>query len=247
MILSGKHVLVTGAGKRLGRAIAELLLAPARGADVRLSAHYRTSRAEAESLAAWGKSHGRVVRPCAGDLGDVPSLQAMVKGAEAALGPVDVLVNCASDFYPTPADTVSEAEWDHFLSVNLKGQFFLAQAVAPGMKARGSGVIVNLGDVNAEKPMARYAPYNASKGGLLNLTRALAKEWAPTIRVNALHPGAVLAPPNYTDAQKEKAIERSLLKRWGTAEDVANGVLFLIEADYVTGQALNIDGGRSIN
>jgi NAD(P)-dependent dehydrogenase (short-subunit alcohol dehydrogenase family) len=246
MNLAGKHVLVTGAGKRVGRAIAELLLDPARGPDVRLTAHYRSSRAEADALAAWGRARGRDVRPAAADLADVAALRRLVADAEQALGPVDVLVNSASDFYPTPADTVTETEWDHFHTVNAKGQFFLAQAVAPGMRQRGAGVIVNIGDVNAERPVRGYAPYVASKGALSSLTRALAKEWAPTIRVNAVHPGAVLLPESYTEEQKRKAVARAPLGRWGTAHDVAYGVLFLVENDYVTGFGLNVDGGRSI-
>lgn len=246
MNLAGKHVLVTGAGKRVGRAIAELLLAPQRGKDVRMSAHFRSSREDVEALAAWGKKQGRSVRPCPADLSDVGRLRAMVAEAEAALGPVDVLVNSASDFYPTPADTLTPKDWDHFQAVNARGQFFLAQAVAPGMRARGTGVIVNIGDVNAEHPMAKYAAYVASKGALWSLTKALAREWAPTIRVNAVHPGAVLPPETYTEEQKAKAVRRAPLERWGTAEDVAQGVLFLIEADYVTGFGLNVCGGRSI-
>lgn len=246
MNLAGKHVLVTGAAKRVGRAIAELLLAPERGADVRLSAHYRSSKAEAEDLVAWGKRHGRTIRPCPADLADVAAIRKMVAEAEKALGPVDVLVNSASDFYPTPADTLDEKQWDHFQAVNAKGQFFLAQAVAPGMRARGAGVIVNVGDVNTEHPMAKYAAYVASKGALWSLTKALAREWAPTIRVNAVHPGAVLLPPDYSEEQKAKAVARAPLGRWGTAEDVAHGVLFLVEADYVTGFGLNVCGGRSL-
>ena len=243
MDLAGKHVLVTGAGKRLGRAISEKLIPY----GIKLSAHYRSSKAEAESLITIGRDRGAEVFPVAADLGDVPSLERMVASAVARFGPVDVLVNSASDFFPTPALDVTEAQWDHFLDVNLKGQFFLAQACArSGMRTRG-GLIVNLGDVNGERALKNFTPYVCSKAGLLMMTRNLAKEWAPEVRVNSVSPGAVLLPESYTEEQKKRSIERSLLKRLGTPDDIAEAVLFLAQNDYVTGFDLKVDGGRILS
>jgi pteridine reductase len=125
----------------------------------------------------------------------------------------------------------------------LKSQFFLTQAVAKTMK---QGVILNLADVNGERPMRNFTPYTCSKAGLLMMTRNLAKEWAPKIRVNSISPGAVLLPESYTEEQKQKSIDRSLLKRLGSPDDVAEGALFLIANDYITGFDLKVDGGRSL-
>ena len=160
-------------------------------------------------------------------------------------GPVDILVNSASDFFSTPALTCTEEEWDSLLDLNLKGQFFLAQACAKTMSDR-AGVIVNLIDVYAERSSRNFAAYSASKGGLLTLTRALAKEWAPLIRVNGVSPGSVLFPAHYKEEQKQKAIDRSLLKRAGCPQDITDAILFLISNNYITGINLCVDGGRSI-
>jgi pteridine reductase len=237
----GQHVLVTGAGKRLGRAIAEALLAR----PIRLTAHYHRSKPQAEELVARARARGSEAIALPADLGRVSELREMVRQAEARFGPIGILVNSASDFYPTPALDVTEAQWDHLLSVNLKGQFFLAQAAAHRMREKG-GVILNLCDVNGTRPMKRYTPYAVSKAGLLMLTRNLAKEWAPEIRVNAISPGPVLLPESYTPEQREKARERTLLKRLGAPEDIAAAALFLIGNDYITGADLAVDGGRSL-
>jgi pteridine reductase len=243
MDLKGRHVLVTGAAKRLGRAIAERLL----DYDIKLTGHYRTSAKELDELAALAKSRGRELLAVQADLADVPALQRAVDQAVKRFGPVAVLVSSASDFYPTPALDCTEKDWDHFQDVNLKGQFFLAQAVArTGMKQAG-GVILNLGDVNGERPIKNFAPYLVSKAGLLHLTRALALEWGPSIRVNAISPGAVLLPENYTPEQVQRSIDRSLLKRLGTAADIVEAAVFLIQNDYITGFDLKVDGGRILS
>lgn len=241
MRLKGTHVLITGAAKRVARAIAENLL----NDEIRLSAHYFRSRREAEALAAYARTKGREVQLVQGDLSLPQDCRRVAEQAEAAFGPVGVLVNSASDFYPTPVESVTEEIWDRLQDLNLKGQFFLAQAIAPKMLATG-GVILNLCDVNGERPMRNYTPYVVSKAGLLMLTRNLAKEWAPRIRVNAVSPGAVLLPESYDEEKKQKAIDKSLLKRLGSAEDIAWAARFLIENDYITGFNLRVDGGRSL-
>lgn len=241
MRLKGTHVLVTGAAKRVARVISENLLAD----EIKLSAHYFRSRREAEELVAWGKQRGREIALVQGDLSRREDCRRIAQEAEARFGAVDILVNSASDFYPTPVEDVTEEIWDKLQDLNLKGQFFLSQALAPSMLKKG-GCIVNLCDVNGERPMRNYTPYVVSKAGLLMLTKNLAKEWAPKIRVNAVSPGAVLLPENYDEAKKQKAIDRSLLKRLGSPDDIAHATRFLIENDYITGFNLRVDGGRSL-
>jgi pteridine reductase len=241
MKLTDAHVLITGSGKRLGRAIAEAFLP----AKIRLTAHYHKSSADAETLVARVKAAGGEAHAVGADLRDVASIRAIVTAAEKRFGPVDVLVNSASDFYPTPVLEVTPEQWDHLMDLNLKGQFFLAQACAIRMQEKG-GVIVNLVDVNAIRPMKKYTPYVVSKAGLLMVTRNLAKELAPKIRVCSISPGPVLLPETYTPEQVQRSIDRTLLKRLGTAEDIAQAALFLVGNDYLTGFDLAVDGGRSL-
>jgi len=245
MQLKDRHILVTGAAKRVGRAIAECLLDPARGPGVRLTAHYHQSETNARDLAATLKKRGRESHLVSADLRDPKALAAAMDSAVARFGPVDILVNSASAFYPTPANTVTPAQWDELLDTNLKGHFFLAQSFHRQLGNR-PGVIVNIADVNGEIGMKRHAPYSAAKGGLLALTRTLALEWAPRVRVNAVSPGPVLLPESYSEAQRRRSVERTLLGRVGSASDVALAVLFLVENDYVTGMNLRVDGGRSL-
>lgn len=235
MDLKDKHVFVTGAGKRIGRLFAETFLK----AGCRLTGHYFQSSAAVKEL------KGDRFFSVAADLRKVVQIQSAAQTSVAHFGPVDILVNCASDFYPTPTLQCSEEQWDDLLSVNLKGPFFLAQSLADGMQQRG-GVILNIADVNGERAIKNHAPYSVSKAGLLHLTRILAKEWAPKIRVNSVSPGAVLFPEHYTDEQKARSVARTLFKRAGDPRDVVEAGLYLIRNDYVTGFDLKVDGGRSI-
>ncbi len=240
MKIQGKTAFVTGSGKRLGRDIVETLLAQ----GVNIAAHYRTSKQEVEELVA--KFGEKRIYPFQADLRNLVELREAYKNAVAHFGQIEILINCASDFYPTPSLTCTEADWDHFLSVNLKGQFFLAQAFANALGEKAMGCIINLVDVSALSPRKNFVPYLASKAGLLSVTKALALEWAPRIRVNAVSPGPVLEPENYTEEQKQKAADTTLLKKWGTAKDISHAVLFLLQNDYVTGFELKIDGGKSL-
>lgn len=237
MRLKAKHVFITGAAKRVARTVAERLLKE----GARLTAHYHQSRAEAETLKALAPDRVTLVQ---GDLSDMGVMAGLVAQAEKAFGPIDVLINSASNFYPTPVETVTEAQWDDLTQINLKAPFFLAQAAFKSMKP--GSVILNIADVNGERAMRRHAPYSCAKAGLLMLTRNLAKEWAPRIRVNSISPGPVLLPLNYTEEQKQKSVERTLLKREGSPADIAEAALFLIEATYITGFDLKVDGGRSL-
>jgi pteridine reductase len=239
--LSGRVALVTGAAHRLGRATARRLHAA--GADV--AVHYHTSQAEAEALAeeltAQGDGKARAFG-CA--LEDGRNLGPLVESVAAELGGLDLLVNNAARFYPTPIEEVSEAAWDDLMATNLKAPFFLAQAAQEYLAARG-GCIINLGDVHAERPLAHHPVYSISKAGVVMLTRTLAKEMGPAVRVNAVAPGAALWPETgKEEAEKEALLGKTALGRASGPEPVAEAVHFLATADYITGQVLGIEGGR---
>lgn len=243
MNLSGKVALVTGSARRVGRAIA-LELAHA-GCD--LAIHYHQSQREAEDLR--GMIHGlnrRAVIIC-GDLGDARTPDSLVGEVHRNLGRLDVLVNSASTFDKRPLSESDEAFWLRTLQVNLLAPALLARAAAPLMQASGSGRIVNLGDTLAERPPAGFAAYCTSKAALQGLTRALAIELAPMITVNAVAPGIAEFPESYDEATRQRHIGKVPLKRAGTPEEVARLVRWLVaEGDYISGQVIAIDGGRSL-
>ncbi len=179
--------------------------------------------------------------------GDLTSLEARMRIVELARkqhGPIDILIASAADFSPTPADTATELEWDYLLDLNLKAPFFLAQECAQDLK-RG-GVIVFVCDIHERKPLKGFSAYSASKGGLWTLTRSLAAEWAPQVRVNSLSPGPVLPPESFTPEQTRRAAARTLQDRIGTPQDIVEGAAFLIRNDYVTGFDLRVDGGACL-
>ncbi|MFA9459748.1 pteridine reductase [Thiohalorhabdus methylotrophus] len=239
--LAGHVALVTGAAHRLGRATARHLHAA--GADVAI--HYHSSRAAAEALAeeleAQGPGRARVFG-CA--LEETANLGPLVEAVVAAFGGLDILVNNAARFYPTPLKEASEPAWDELLDTNLKAPFFLAQAAQEHLEARG-GAIINLADVHAERPLEHHPVYSVSKAGVVMLTRALAKEMGPRVRVNAVAPGAALWPDaGKSESDKEALLRHTALGRAGGEEPVAEAVHYLARADYVTGQVLSVDGGR---
>jgi pteridine reductase len=242
---SAPVMLVTGAARRVGAEIARTLHAA--GATVAI--HCRASRAEAEDLAA---SLNRL-RPGSAavftaDLLDVAALSPLVDAVVARFGRLDALVNNASSFFATKVGAVDTAIWDDLIGSNLRAPFFLAQAAAPHLAA-GGGCIVNITDIHAERPLKGYPVYCAAKAGLLGLTRALAQELGPRVRVNAVAPGAIEWPQGTEDfppAERAAIIGHSLLKRIGSPVDIAGTVKFLIfDAPYVTGQVINVDGGRT--
>ena len=243
-VLDGKVVLVTGAAKRIGRAIACELHA----AGARVMLHYRQAAHEATALAAAFNAHRPASAACvAADLLDCDALPGVVEATLAAFGQLDALVNNASSFYATPLGTVDAAAWDDLLGSNLKAPFFLTQTAASQLRAT-RGAVVNITDIHAERPMAGYPVYCAAKAGLLGLTRALAVELGPEVRVNAVAPGPILWPDDgqFPDTERAGIVAHTLLKREGSPAEIARCVRFLLaEADYVTGQVLNVDGGRS--
>jgi pteridine reductase len=242
--LAGKSVLITGAAKRVGAQIARVLHAA--GASVLL--HYRSSAEDAAALA----GELNALRPDSAqaaecDLLDVTQLPGLVARAVEAFGGLDVLVNNASTFYPTPVGDITEIDWDDLLGTNLKAPLFLAQAANAPLRER-AGLILNVADIHGLRPLRRYPVYSVAKAGLIMLTKALAREMGPHVRVNAVAPGPVMWPADGLDKElQEKIIRRTALKRPGSAEEVARACLyFAADAPYVTGQVLAVDGGRSI-
>lgn len=227
----------------MGRAIAEALAA--RGADVAIT--YRSSAAEAQGVVRRLRRRGVRALAVAVDQVDVGQIRDVVRQVERRLGRIDLLVNNASNFYPTPFGSVTVAQWDDLLNVNLRAPFFFAQVVAPGMRRRRRGVILNIADVAAYRPWPGYLPYCLAKAGVVALTTGLARALAPHVRVNAIAPGPILPPPGLSRAERRRASEATLLKRWGSPAEIAAAVCYLAgETDFVTGQVLAVDGGRLI-
>jgi pteridine reductase len=243
--LQEQVVLITGAGRRVGAVIARALHAA--GATVVL--HYRQSEAAAQALAEELRQRpgSAPVSLLQGDLLDVPALPGLIEAVLARHGRLDALINNASSFYPTPIGQIDLAAWNDLMGSNLQAPLFLTQAAAPALRASG-GAVVNITDIHAERPLAGYPLYSAAKAGLLGLTRALAIELAPQVRVNAVAPGPILWPEDSQFPTPERAaiIDHTLLKREGSPADIAAAVRFLLaDAPYMTGQVLNIDGGRT--
>lgn len=237
-------ILVTGAARRVGAVIAEALHVV--GARVVLHARHSVTEAEAlaQRLNAARADSARVVR---GDLLETSLIPSLVANAVAQFGRLDGLICNASSFFPTPIGSIDEVDWHDLVGSNFKAPLFLAQAAATHLRAN-CGAIVNITDIHAERPLAGYPLYSAAKGALLTLTRALAIELAPTVRVNAVAPGPILWPEDgqFPDTEREAIVQHTLLKRAGSPEDIARTVRFLMfDAPYITGQVINVDGGRS--
>jgi pteridine reductase len=242
--LAGKTVLITGAARRVGSAIVRAL----HGAGANLVVHYRRSANEAAQLAdELNAIRGKSVVTIQGDLLDISKLPSLVEFAVRTFGGLDMLVNNASSFYPTPVGEITPAAWDDLMGSNLKVPLFLSQAAAPALR-KSSGLILNIVDIHSLRPLRNYTVYCAAKAGLHMLTRSLAKELGPEVRVNGISPGPVLWPEGPGDtAGREKIIERTILKRMGTPEDIARSALFFAaSAPFITGQILAVDGGRSV-
>jgi pteridine reductase len=242
--LTGKTALITGAARRVGAEIARAL----HSAGASIVVHFRSSTAEATYLAR--ELNG--LRPGSAtlieqDLLDVARLPALVEHAVHTFGRLDVLVNNASTFYPTPVGEITQRSFDDLIGTNLRAPLFLAQASAPALR-ESHGLILNLADIHGMRPLKRHPVYSTAKAGLIMLTRSLARELGPEVRVNAIAPGPVLWPQDGLDqALQQEIIARTALKRVGSAQDVARAALFFAcEAPYVTGQVLAVDGGRSI-
>lgn len=238
-----KVALVTGGARRLGAAIALRLHAD----GWRVIVHCQQSMAAADTLAAQlNAARADSSSVVQADLADADAAAQLVVASCARWGRLDALVNNAAVFEAVPLADVNAAAWQRTLDVNLRAPFLLAQAAAPLLAARG-GAIVNLTDIYAERPKTGYAAYCVSKAGLAGLTRMLAREFAPAVRVNAVAPGAILWPEGATPADRQALIERTPLARCGEPADIADAVAYLLGAAFVTGQILAVDGGRSLN
>ncbi len=235
-----RTALVTGAGRRVGRAIAVAL--GARG--MRVAVHYHGAEQGAQETAQAIESVGGEAVTVRADLREAGAPARLVAEAAERLGSLDVLVNSAAVMVRTPLETVTEDVWDDIFALNLRAPFFCAQAAAARMG--DGGLIVNIADLAAFEPWTGYIPHGASKAGVVHITRALAKKLAPRIRVNAVAPGAVLLPDDWTADDAERLVGSTPLARLGSPEDVTQAVLYLVDADYVTGQTIIVDGGRHV-
>ena len=239
-----KVALITGAARRIGAAIAIQL----HRVGYNLILHYHHSKKEAETLCSsfnQRRSHSAVLFEA--ELRDITKLPRLVESAAGEWGRLDVLVNNASCFRKTPLGQVAEKDWDELMDANLKAPFFLSQLASPYL-AKTEGCIINLADIHVERPFRDYSVYCISKAGIVALTRILAKELGPTIRVNAISPGMMMWPEGentLSDHLQQKIINEAVLKRIGRPQDIAKAVLlFAREAAYITGQVLAVDGGR---
>lgn len=239
-----KNALITGAAKRIGAACARLL--HSEGYNVFI--HYRASALEAQQLCnELNQQRPDSARIIQADLLSMAELEAVAGEVCKVWGGIDVLVNNASSFYPTAVTEVTERQWDELLGSNLKVPFFLAQALAKTLAAN-KGCIVNIVDIHAERGLSGYPVYSIAKAGLAAMTKVLAKELGPAVRVNGVAPGAILWPDNdLSESAKLEILQRVILKRSGEPVDIAKAVLFLVkDADYITGQILTVDGGRTL-
>ncbi|MHB8257784.1 MAG: pteridine reductase [Acidiferrobacterales bacterium] len=243
-ILTGKVALITGGARRIGAEISRMLHAQ----GMNLVVHYRASKSEAHAL----QAELLAIRPDSvilvqGDLLNGAKLENLVSRTMENYRRLDVLVNNASSFYPTPVGEATDRHWDDLVGSNLRAPFFLSQAAMPHLK-KSAGCIVNITDIHAERPLKNYSIYSIAKAGLVMLTKSLAREFGPEVRVNAVAPGTILWPENELDEiTKQRILSRVPQRRSGEPADIARAVLFLVrDAGYVSGQVIAVDGGRSV-
>lgn len=242
MELRDRVALVTGSARRVGRTIAHHLAA--RGCVI--AVHYGASAREARDAVSEFRALGVSAAEFRAELAESDQCAGLISEVALKFGRLDILINSASVFPRTPFGRISAGTWDEIHNINLRAPFLLSQAAAPYLK-ESRGVIVHIGDVRIDRPRTTYVPYAASKAGLLNLTAGLARTLAPEIRVNAVGPGPVLFPQEYSEEEKSRAVRETLLKRAGSPEDVARAVVFLCENDYITGAFLPVDGGLHLS
>jgi NAD(P)-dependent dehydrogenase (short-subunit alcohol dehydrogenase family) len=243
MNLENRTALVTGGAVRVGRAITMELLS----AGAQVICQYHSSEQAARSLEQEAGSLPGKLRLIQGDLTSEGFIDALFDQIEKECGTLDVLVNNAALFFKTPLGKVTSNEWDLLFDLNLKAAFFCAQHAGGMMKQKGSGKIINIGDPSGLSPWPSFIPYGLTKSGIIAMTKGLAKALAPEVQVNCINPGPVMLPDNYSEQEKTRALEKTLLKREGTGEDIARTVRFLIEgSDYITGAIISVDGGRSL-
>ena len=240
MNLNDKVALVTGGAVRVGKSIAHAFAKTGANIVINYNASENAAHETVREIQALG------VRALAvqADVGDVAQCKSLIERVKNEFGGLDILVNSASRFQTTPWATTTAEQWRSVLSVLVDGPFFLSQAAAPMMQTRGAGVIINILDLSIYEPWPNFLAHSVGKAGLQALTRGLALELAPTIRVNGVVPGAVLAPEHYQEDKINDVAQRTLLRRWGSPQDVADAVIFLAQADFITGETITVDGGE---
>ena len=241
MELRDRVALVTGAGRRVGRALAVAL-----GAEgMRVAVHYHGAAEGARETVQRIETHGGRAHLLRADLTEAAAAERLIEETVTALGQLDVLVNSAAVMERTPLGSVSAAQWDTMFALNLRAPFLLAQAAATQLK-RAHGAIVNIADLAAFETWPAYIPHGISKAGIVYMTRALARTLAPDVRVNAIAPGTVLLPDDWSAEDAERLRQTTPLQRLGSPEDVVGAMLYLLRADYVTGETFIVDGGRHV-
>ncbi len=240
--LAGQVALVTGAARRIGRGIALRLAAE----GARVAVHYRTRHAEAQAVAARITDEGGDAFCVSADLTRLREIEALFSSVENRFARLDILINAAAAFFPTPLPETSEEQWDTILDANLKSQFFCAQRAAPLLRAGGRGRIINFASLGGLLPWPRYIAYCTSKAGVIMLTRCLARALAPQITVNAVAPGTISFPGDPPELAADY-IQKAPLRRTGSSADINDAVMYLLQASFVTGQVLAVDGGRSLS
>ncbi|MEM7027856.1 MAG: pteridine reductase [Pseudomonadota bacterium] len=236
-------VLITGAAKRIGATLAKYL----HHEGMNVIVHYHRSAKEANELVRdMNKARHDSAITIQADLSHKEYYEAIIDTALQFKGGLDVLINNASAFYPTPISDMTDEDWLSIMDINLKAPLFLSQLAAPTLR-KNKGCIINLTDIHALRPLAKHSIYSMSKSGLTTLTQSLAKELAPSIRVNALAPGAILWPENIEETEKQAILKQIPMQKIGDPEQIAKAAVFLIkDANYITGQIINVDGGRSL-
>jgi NAD(P)-dependent dehydrogenase (short-subunit alcohol dehydrogenase family) len=242
MDLNGKVALVTGGAKRVGKAIVKALATH----GCKLVVHYHTSRIEAEATVSELLAAGNEAIALQADITQEEEVEQMVEAAVARFGHIDILVNNAAVFFRTPVETLTVEEWEQIMEVNLTGTFLCAHKIGLRMRDWGWGHIINMADVAGQRPWADYIPYSVSKSCVIVFTQGLAMELAPEVMVNAVVPGPVLFQDDTPDEVRQREIDKTLVKRVGTPEEVAQVVVFVAESDYSTGALFHVDGGRSL-
>ena len=239
-----KTIFITGGAKRIGKEIA--LNFKELGWNIII--HYNSSKEDAEDLAnRINKDNPDSAKTVQGNLDVQKDIEKILNEVDGMFPTIDLLINNASTFYPTPIDEISEDHWKKLIGSNLKGPLFLIHGLKNELK-KSQGSIINITDTNLTKGVANYSIYSAAKAGLEAITKGLARELAPEVKVNAIAPGAILEPPDvsWSEEQKNKVIENIPLKRMGSEKDISNAVKFLSYSKYITGQIIKVDGGRSL-
>jgi pteridine reductase len=239
--LAGRVALVTGAGRRVGRALAVAL----GGRGMHVIVHYHASATGAEETARLIKRAGGSAQVMQADLGDTADVERLIDDVVAVRSSLEVLVNSAAVMLRTPLGETSARDWDAMFALNVRAPYFLAQHAAPALRA-ARGNIINIADLAAFETWPAYVPHGLTKAAVVQMTRALARVLAPEVRVNAIAPGVVLLPEGWSDADAERLRATTPLGRLGSPEDVAGAMLYLLDADFVTGEVITVDGGRHI-